>query len=158
MNAGRPLLLEGGLDWKTMSLSPKDMDFIEAKHVAAREIALAFGVPPMLLGIPGDNTYSNYPEANRTFWRPVLPLVNRVAWHSTLAGAGLRNPVPARARPRRDRGASADREPLGGCRRRISFPTTRSAGAGWGWRGKARGSGLRTSSHGSNFFQTTVPS
>ena len=54
--AGRPLLLEGGLDWKSMSISPKDMDFIEAKHVAAREIALALGVPPMLLGIPGDNT------------------------------------------------------------------------------------------------------
>ena len=50
-NAGRPLLLEGGLDWKAMSLSPKDMDFMEAKHSAAREIALAFGVPPMLLAI-----------------------------------------------------------------------------------------------------------
>ena len=59
-NAGRPLLLEGGLDWKAMSLTPKDMDFIEAKNGAAREIALAFGVPPMLLGIPGDNTYANY--------------------------------------------------------------------------------------------------
>lgn len=59
--AGRPLLLEGGLDWKPLSLSPKDMDFIEAKNAAAREIALAIGVPPMLLGIPGDNTYSNDP-------------------------------------------------------------------------------------------------
>jgi len=49
-NAGRPMLLEGGLDWKPMSLTPKDMDFLEAKHTAAREIALAFGVPPMLLG------------------------------------------------------------------------------------------------------------
>jgi len=56
------------------------MDFIEAKNQAAREIALAFGVPPMLLGIPGDNTYSNYREANRAFWRQtVLPLVNRTA-------------------------------------------------------------------------------
>ena len=52
-NAGRPMVLEGGLDWKPMSLTPKDMDFLEAKHAAAREIALAFGVPPMLLGIPG---------------------------------------------------------------------------------------------------------
>src|SRR5690606_26941771 len=77
-NAGRPLLLEGGLDWKSMSMSPRDMDFIDAKHAAAREIALALGVPPMLLGIPGDNTYSNYQEANRVFWRQtVLPLVNR---------------------------------------------------------------------------------
>ncbi len=78
-NAGRPLVLEGGLDWKPMSFTPKDMDFMEAKHAAAREIALAFGVPPMLLGIPGDNTYSNYQEANRVFWRQsVLPLANRI--------------------------------------------------------------------------------
>jgi HK97 family phage portal protein len=60
-NAGRPLLLEGGLDWKPLSLSPKEMDFVEAKHAAAREIALALGVPPMLLGIPGDNTYTDDP-------------------------------------------------------------------------------------------------
>ena len=79
-NAGRPMLLEGGLDWKAMSLSPRDMDFIEAKNSAAREIALALGVPPMLLGIPGDNTYANYQEANRSFWRQsVLPLVERTA-------------------------------------------------------------------------------
>jgi HK97 family phage portal protein len=78
-NAGRPMLLEGGLDWKAMSLTPKDMDFLEAKHTAAREIALAFGVPPMLLGIPGDNTFANYAEANRTFFRQtVLPLASRV--------------------------------------------------------------------------------
>jgi HK97 family phage portal protein len=78
-NAGRPLLLEGGLDWKAMALTPKDMDFMEAKHAAAREIALAFGVPPMLLGIPGDNTYANYQEANRTLWRStVLPLATRI--------------------------------------------------------------------------------
>jgi HK97 family phage portal protein len=78
-NAGRPLVLEGGLDWKPMSLTPHDMDFMEAKHAAAREIALAFGVPPMLLAIPGDNTYSNYQEANRVFWRQtVLPLAGRI--------------------------------------------------------------------------------
>jgi len=78
-NAGRPLLLEGGLDWKSLSLSPKDMDFTETKAGAAREIALAFGVPPLLLGLPGDNTFSNYQEANRAFWRQtVLPLVARI--------------------------------------------------------------------------------
>lgn len=95
-NAGRPLLLEGGLDWKSLSLTPKDMDFIEAKHTAAREIALAFGVPPMLLGIPGDNTFSNYQEANRSFYRgTVVPLANRlltslVNWLSPAYGEGLR--------------------------------------------------------------------
>lgn len=94
-NAGRPMVLEGGLDWKPLSLSPKDMEHIEAKHVAAREIALAFGVPPMLLGIPGDNTFANYAEANKTFWRQtILPLVERTSetlsiWLSPAFGTNL---------------------------------------------------------------------
>ena len=78
-NAGRPLLLEGGLDWKAMSLTPADMDFATLKAAAARDIALAFGVPPMLLGLPGDNTYANYREANKALWRlTLLPLADKI--------------------------------------------------------------------------------
>ena len=95
-NAGRPMVLEGGLEWRAMSYSPADMDFANARATAAREIALAFGVPPMLLGIPGDNTYSNYREANLAFWRQtVLPLVSKTAraltrWLGPRFGSGLR--------------------------------------------------------------------
>jgi HK97 family phage portal protein len=63
-----------------MALTPQEMDFLEAKNSAARDIALAFGVPPMLLGIPGDATYANYSEANRALWRQTaLPLLSRIA-------------------------------------------------------------------------------
>lgn len=91
-NAGRPMLLEGGLDWKPMGFSPSDMEFQKTKEAAAREIAQAFGVPPMLIGIPGDATYANYQEANRAFYRlTVLPLVGRVTaalghWLSEFSG------------------------------------------------------------------------
>jgi HK97 family phage portal protein len=79
-NAGRPLLMEGGLEWRPMSLSPAEMDFQQSRAAAAREIALALGVPPMLLGLPGDNTYANYREANLAFWRmTVLPLAEKMA-------------------------------------------------------------------------------
>lgn len=91
-NAGRPMLLEGGLDWKPMGFSPSDMEFHKTKESAARDIALAFGVPPMLLGIPGDATYANYQEANRAFYRlTVLPLAAKVTdalshWLSAFLG------------------------------------------------------------------------
>ena len=94
-NAGRPMVLEGGLDWKPMGFSPSDMEFQKTKESAAREIALAFGVPPMLLGIQGDATYANYQEANRAFYRlTVLPLATRVAaalaeWLSGHSGDGF---------------------------------------------------------------------
>lgn len=91
-NAGRPMVLEGGLDWKPMGFSPSDMEFQKTKEAAAREIALAFGVPPMLLGLQGDATYANYQEANRAFYRlTVVPLATRVAavlatWLSQFTG------------------------------------------------------------------------
>lgn len=78
-NAGRPMLLEGGLKWQAMAMSPADMDFATLKAAAARDIALAFGVPPMLLGLPGDSTYANYREANRALWRlTLLPLASKI--------------------------------------------------------------------------------
>lgn len=91
-NAGRPMLLEGGLDWKPMGFSPSDMEFQKTKEAAAREIAIAFGIPPMLLGVPGDATYANYQEANRAFYRlTVLPMAAKVMadlshWLSGFAG------------------------------------------------------------------------
>ncbi len=94
-NAGRPLLLEGGLAWTPLSLTPKDMDFVEAKAAAAREIALAFGVPPLILGLSGDNTHANYAEANRAFYRQtVIPLARRTGealsqWLSPAFGTDL---------------------------------------------------------------------
>ena len=94
-NAGRPMLLEGGLDWKPMGFSPSDMEFHQTKEAAAREICVAFGVPPMLAGVPGDATYANYQEANRAFYRlTVLPLAGKVlaalsSWLSAQAGVSV---------------------------------------------------------------------
>ena len=135
-NAGRPLLLEGGLDWKSMSLSPKDLDFIEAKNSAAREIALALGVPPMLLGIPGDNTYSNMQEATRMFWRQtVLPLVARTAkalsgWLAPAYGS----PIELRADLDGIEALSAEREALWTRIDKATFltPNEKRAAAGYG--------------------------
>lgn len=95
MNAGRPLLLEGGLKWQDMGLSPRDMDWTAAKNMNAREIALAFGVPPQMLGIPDAQTYSNYAEARQSLWEDtVIPLARDIAaeltnWLGPKFGEGL---------------------------------------------------------------------
>jgi len=78
-NAGRPLLLDGGLKWQALSMTPADMDFVALKEGAARDIALAFGVPPVLVGLPGDATYANAREAGRALYRQtILPMANRI--------------------------------------------------------------------------------
>ncbi|RKF20585.1 phage portal protein [Altericroceibacterium spongiae] len=104
-NAGRPMLLDGGLRWQSMSMTPADMDFATLKASAARDIALGFGVPPMLLGLPGDNTYANYREANRALWRlTLLPLAGKIlsgiaegleVWFAGLTLEVDRDQVPA---------------------------------------------------------------
>ncbi|MDR0632222.1 MAG: phage portal protein [Holosporaceae bacterium] len=74
-NAGRVMVLEGGLEWKEMGLSPKDLDFNTGKNIAAREIAQAFGVPPVLIGIKGESTFGSYKEARLHFWEDtVIPM------------------------------------------------------------------------------------
>lgn len=115
MNAGRPMLLEGGLSWQSLSLTPAEMDFARARDTASREIALAFGVPPMLLGLSGDNAFANYREANVALWRlTLLPLTTRILGsiatylHDWWPGLDLRvdrDAIPA---------LSADRERLWG--------------------------------------------
>ncbi|MBI1215669.1 MAG: phage portal protein [Alphaproteobacteria bacterium] len=78
-NAGRPLVLEGGLDWRDLSLSPKDMDWLAGRDVSARDIAQAFHVPPQLVGITGSMTFANFEQARLAlFDDAVLPLLDHV--------------------------------------------------------------------------------
>jgi HK97 family phage portal protein len=76
-NAGKILLLEGNFEWKEMGLSPKDLDFISGKEVASNEIALAFGIPPILIGSMSSATFANYKEARYNFWEEtIIPILN----------------------------------------------------------------------------------
>ncbi len=78
-NAGRAMLLEGDFDWKEMGLAPKDMDFIELKNMASREIALCFGVPSQLVGVPDNQTYNNVAEARLALYEEtIIPLAKRI--------------------------------------------------------------------------------
>lgn len=78
-NAGNVIVIEGECKWQEMGLSPKDLDFIEGKNLSAREIAQAFGVPPMLVGVPGDATFANYKEARFHLWEDtIIPLLEYI--------------------------------------------------------------------------------
>ncbi len=111
-NAGRIMVVEGNCEWKEMGLSPKDLDFIEGKNMSAREISQAFGVPPMLVGVPGDATFANYKEARFHLWEDtILPLIEYMVaefnlWLTPFFGDNLRlsydtDSIPALA-PRRE--------------------------------------------------------
>lgn len=111
-NAGRAMLLEGDFDWKEMGLSPKDMDFLQLKNMSARDIALCFGVPSQLVGVPDSQTYANVAEARLALYEEtIIPLAKRVEsdlneWLSPLYGDRIRieydiDSIPAMAERRK---------------------------------------------------------
>jgi HK97 family phage portal protein len=94
-NAGRWKLAEGGLKYVPTMFSPQDMDWIDGKHTSARDICGAFGYPCQLMGIPGDNTYSNYKEARQALYEnTVMPILGMLlselnVWLMPRYGEGL---------------------------------------------------------------------
>lgn len=77
-NAGRPMLLEGGISWQQVSLSPKEMEWLNTKKVTAEDICLIYGVPPEIMGL-GKTTYANYNEAQKAFYKgTVLPIMDKI--------------------------------------------------------------------------------
>ena len=72
--AGTIAFLAGGFKVNQIGYSPKDMDWLEGMIGAQIRIAIVLGVPPELIGIQGQKTYSNYIEARRSFYEEtVLP-------------------------------------------------------------------------------------
>ena len=77
--AGKILFLHGGLEWREMSMSPRDMDFESGRNLAIREIAQAFGIPSILLGMENDASFNSYKEARLNFWEDtIIPLAEHI--------------------------------------------------------------------------------
>jgi HK97 family phage portal protein len=50
MNTGRPFILEGGAEWKQISLNADDAQLLESRAWSVEEICRWFGVPPFMIG------------------------------------------------------------------------------------------------------------
>ena len=111
-NAGRPMLLEGDFAFQQMGMSPKDMDFSVLKKMSAIDIALCFGVPAQLVGIPDAQTYNNMPEARLALYEEtIIPILRRIQsdlneWLTPQFGDDLRleydvDSIPAMAESRK---------------------------------------------------------
>lgn len=56
MNAGRPLVLNNGLTWTSLSIDPQDAQMLETRRFSVEEICRVFDVPPHLIGHTDGNT------------------------------------------------------------------------------------------------------
>lgn len=77
-NAGKAMVLDGGKTLATAGFNARDMDYAAGVTTSGREIAIALGVPPELVGDSANKTYANASEANREFaLHTVVPYANR---------------------------------------------------------------------------------
>jgi len=97
MNAGMPMLLEGGLKWEKIALTPAELDWLGGDERTSRKICSAFGVPPELIGImaKGGLNDSNFVQARKKFYlETILPLMDFIRddynyWLAPLFGEDL---------------------------------------------------------------------
>ncbi len=50
LNAGRPMLLDNGLKWESLNITPEDAQMLESRKFSGEEICRIFGVPPAMVG------------------------------------------------------------------------------------------------------------
>ncbi len=95
LNAGRPMVLGGNIDWQEMGMTPRDGDFAGMRLDAGRDICSAFGVPHVLV-IPGAGTFNNRAMARLELYEDtILPLFEKAteslnSWLTVRYGDGLK--------------------------------------------------------------------
>ena len=92
-NAGRVAVLEEGMEFKPVSMSNKDSQWLEARQVSVLDIARIFGVPPALLGHLEKASYSSQEAQNLEFLthslRPWLTRIEQALERSLLEDTDL---------------------------------------------------------------------
>lgn len=96
-NAGKTIILEGGLKYKQLGISPKELDWLATNKFTLTEICAIFGVPPAMLGIVEDVNRANAESQEYTYAKmTVEPMLRNIDEQLTLNlvrqypdGAGL---------------------------------------------------------------------
>lgn len=66
-NARRTLILDNGVDWQPMSVSPEDAELLASRRFSVEEICRIFQVPPPIVQDLSHGTFTNSREAGRWF-------------------------------------------------------------------------------------------
>jgi HK97 family phage portal protein len=65
--AFRALILQEGMEWQSLGVTPQDAELLESRKFSTEEIARIFNVPPPLLQDYSRNTFTNSASAGRWF-------------------------------------------------------------------------------------------
>jgi HK97 family phage portal protein len=77
--AAKTLLLDQGLKWEQISISPEDAEFLSSRRFTVEELARLFGVPPPIVGDLSHGTFTNSETVGRWFATHTLaPWIRKV--------------------------------------------------------------------------------
>jgi HK97 family phage portal protein len=71
--AGGTPILEDGMTFKGASVTPKDAQYVESRKLTREEVATAYHVPPVMVGMMEGATFSNVQELHRMLYQDALP-------------------------------------------------------------------------------------
>ncbi len=91
-NAGRVMILDGGLTFTAVQISPEDAELLESRKFGVEEICRLFQVPPPLVQDYSHNTFTNSETAGRWFAQFTL-----APWARKLEAEFARSLFPAQS-------------------------------------------------------------
>lgn len=78
-NAAKAMVLDQGLKWKSVSISPEDAELLASRRFTVEELARIFGCPPPIIGDLSHGTFTNSETAGRWFaMHTLLPWLRKL--------------------------------------------------------------------------------
>ena len=71
-NAARALILDQGLHWKSISITPEDAEFLASRRFTVEELARLYNVPPPIAGDLSHGSFANVEHLIRWFGQSTL--------------------------------------------------------------------------------------
>jgi HK97 family phage portal protein len=70
--SGSSPVLEDGMEWKTAGYSPRDAQYVESRKLTREEVAAAYHIPPSLVGLLDNATFSNVADEHKQVYVDTL--------------------------------------------------------------------------------------
>lgn len=78
-NAAKALVLDQGITWQQISVSPEDAELLASRRFTVEELARLFGCPPPIIGDLSHGTFTNSETAGRWFAQHTLtPWIKKI--------------------------------------------------------------------------------
>jgi HK97 family phage portal protein len=78
-NTAKAMILDGGMKWKQISISPEDAEFLNSRKFTTEELCRLYNVPPVIVGDLSNSSFNNTETLTRWFAQSTLaPWIRKI--------------------------------------------------------------------------------